>query len=249
MLKAMADPTRQRLLRLLSCHELTVSELVEVLDQPQSTVSRHLKVLRECGLLTDRRFGNSVRYAALPPNPVLPGGKAGVNGHNDPGHVAALRDRLLDWAGQVELDEVTCGRLEIVLNRRRAPGWPPHLSISRVDGVGGAGGGTFGTQEADYVQPAGHAAITKESQFIGRDVVTSGFAVNAAGAGAQYFVALGKFAVGYGVVHFRRGDRRRRFFPRRARARWRVRGCKRTAKFEATSLTNLFQGTAGLVSR
>ncbi len=119
MLKAMADPTRQRLLRVLSCHELTVSELVEVLDQPQSTVSRHLKVLRESGLLVDRRFGNSVRYAALPPNPVLPAGKAGGNGHNDPGHVAGLRDRLLDWAGQVDLDEATRGRLDIVLSRRR----------------------------------------------------------------------------------------------------------------------------------
>ena len=122
MLKAMADPTRQKLLRVLSCHELAVSELVEVLDQPQSTVSRHLKVLRESGLLADRRFGSSVRYAALPPNPVLPGGaaKANGNGHNDPGHVGALRDRLLDWAGQVELDESTCGRLELVVSRRRA---------------------------------------------------------------------------------------------------------------------------------
>ena len=74
--KALADPTRQRLLRVLSSHDLTVSELVEVLDQPQSTVSRHLKVLRESGLLVDRRFGNTVRYAALPPNPVL--SKVGV---------------------------------------------------------------------------------------------------------------------------------------------------------------------------
>jgi ubiquinone/menaquinone biosynthesis C-methylase UbiE/DNA-binding transcriptional ArsR family regulator len=119
MLKAMADPTRQRLLRVLSCNELTVSELVEVLDQPQSTVSRHLGVLRESGLLADRRFGSSVRYAALPPNPVPPQGQAGGNGHNESGHVAALRDRLLDWAGQTELDEATCGRLAAVLSRRR----------------------------------------------------------------------------------------------------------------------------------
>ena len=53
LLKAMADVTRQRLLKILSAHELTVSELVEVLDQPQSTISRHLKVLRESGLVTD----------------------------------------------------------------------------------------------------------------------------------------------------------------------------------------------------
>ena len=42
---ALADATRVRLLRLLERHELTVSELCAVLQLPQSTVSRHLKVL------------------------------------------------------------------------------------------------------------------------------------------------------------------------------------------------------------
>ena len=46
VLKAVADPTRQKILQALLRHELSVTELVEVLGQPQSTVSRHLKVLR-----------------------------------------------------------------------------------------------------------------------------------------------------------------------------------------------------------
>src|SRR5437773_696161 len=66
MFRALADNTRQRLLRVLSAHELSVSELVEVLGQPQSTVSRHLKVLREADLLLDRRSGTTTLYSARP---------------------------------------------------------------------------------------------------------------------------------------------------------------------------------------
>jgi len=119
MLKAMADPTRQRLVRVLSRHELTVSELVDVLDQPQSTVSRHLKVLREAGLIADRRLGSNVQYAALPPNPLPGPACSGANGHRETDPAAALRDRLLDWAGQAGLDPDARDRLERVLRRRQ----------------------------------------------------------------------------------------------------------------------------------
>jgi ubiquinone/menaquinone biosynthesis C-methylase UbiE/DNA-binding transcriptional ArsR family regulator len=64
--RAMSEMTRQRLLRVLSLHDLNVSEMVEVLGLPQSTISRHLKVLREAGLLVDRRVGANVMYAAAP---------------------------------------------------------------------------------------------------------------------------------------------------------------------------------------
>jgi len=125
LFKAMADLTRQRLLRVLSTHELSVSELVEVLDQPQSTISRHLKVLRESGLLADRRSGTTVRYATLPPNPVDGGERVrrpngSVNGRPGPANVAALRDRLLHWAAQGELDEAARHRLERVVRRQRS---------------------------------------------------------------------------------------------------------------------------------
>ncbi len=60
--KALADRTRLKLLRVLSEAELSVSELVEVSGLPQSTVSRHLKVLKEAGLVVDRRSGSTVMY-------------------------------------------------------------------------------------------------------------------------------------------------------------------------------------------
>lgn len=61
-LSALADPIRSRLLLLLERHELTVSELCSVLQLPQSTVSRHLKVLGAAGWLVAREDGTSNRY-------------------------------------------------------------------------------------------------------------------------------------------------------------------------------------------
>lgn len=56
-MEQLADPTRLRLLRALERQELSVLELCEVLALPQSTVSRHLKVLAERGWLVSRREG------------------------------------------------------------------------------------------------------------------------------------------------------------------------------------------------
>lgn len=57
-MEQLADPTRLRALRALERQELSVLELCEVLALPQSTVSRHLKVLAEGGWLVSRRQGN-----------------------------------------------------------------------------------------------------------------------------------------------------------------------------------------------
>jgi ArsR family transcriptional regulator len=58
----LADPTRLRLLHVLERHELGVAELCEVLQQPQSTVSRHLKVLSSQGWVEVRRQGPNRIY-------------------------------------------------------------------------------------------------------------------------------------------------------------------------------------------
>jgi DNA-binding transcriptional ArsR family regulator len=60
--KTFSDPTRVRLLALLEREELAVNELMEVLGMAQSRVSRHLAILREAGLLADRRDGTYVFY-------------------------------------------------------------------------------------------------------------------------------------------------------------------------------------------
>jgi len=65
--KTLGDPTRVRILRLLETEPLVVQELMEVLGMAQSRVSRHLAILREAGLLTDRRDGTYVTYRFTPP--------------------------------------------------------------------------------------------------------------------------------------------------------------------------------------
>jgi len=65
-LTALADPTRSRILLLLDRHELTVGEICTVLQLPQSTVSRHLKVLADEGWVLARGEGTSRFYKMLP---------------------------------------------------------------------------------------------------------------------------------------------------------------------------------------
>src|SRR3954469_8032219 len=61
-LTALSDPTRCRILRLLEQHELTVGELCVALQLPQSTVSRHLKVLGDEEWVAARGEGTSRFY-------------------------------------------------------------------------------------------------------------------------------------------------------------------------------------------
>ena len=65
--KTLTDPTRIRILALLEREELAVQDLVQVLGVAQSTVSRHLSILREAGLLRDRRQGTYAYYRFVTP--------------------------------------------------------------------------------------------------------------------------------------------------------------------------------------
>lgn len=61
--QALADPKRILILYALDDGPRCVHELAEALAAPQSTVSRHLKVLRERSLVSAERSGSSVRYS------------------------------------------------------------------------------------------------------------------------------------------------------------------------------------------
>src|SRR3954447_4382355 len=61
-LTALGDETRSRMLLVLERHELTVGELGDVLQLPQSTVSRHLKTLSDANWVASRRDGTSRLY-------------------------------------------------------------------------------------------------------------------------------------------------------------------------------------------
>ncbi len=71
LFKAMSDETRLRILHLLSHKELCVCELVDVLGELQTKVSRHLAYLKHAGWVTDRREGQWVFYALAEPRDAL----------------------------------------------------------------------------------------------------------------------------------------------------------------------------------
>jgi len=100
-LRALAEPTRLRLLALLLEEELTVAELQEALGMGQSRISASLGMLRRQGLLLDRRVGKNIYYAAVP------------------SAIAPLREAIT--AAVTELAEAERDRqaLQLVLNKRR----------------------------------------------------------------------------------------------------------------------------------
>jgi len=61
--KALADETRQKIMNLVCCQWLSVNEVVEQLDVSQPTVSHHLAILREAGLVNVREEGKQTFYS------------------------------------------------------------------------------------------------------------------------------------------------------------------------------------------
>lgn len=66
-LKALADPTRLRLLHLMEDGELCVGDLAESVTGTQANVSKHLAVLRNAGWVRARRAGMNVCYSLTDP--------------------------------------------------------------------------------------------------------------------------------------------------------------------------------------
>ncbi len=85
--RALADPTRLRIVALLRTMELAVGELAHVLGQSQPRVSRHVKILCDAGIAKRRREGSWVF--------LVPG---------DPSCVAPLFSLIDEWQASVPLD-------------------------------------------------------------------------------------------------------------------------------------------------
>jgi ArsR family transcriptional regulator len=64
--RALADPTRLRIMDLLRGGERCVCELTDALEAGQSLLSFHLKTLKDAGLVTDRRDGRWAYYSLNP---------------------------------------------------------------------------------------------------------------------------------------------------------------------------------------
>lgn len=78
---SLGDQTRLRLLNLMAEQEICVCYFVEVLEQPQPNISRHLAYLRRAGLVEARREGKWMHYRIATPA--------------EPGAASVLRETLL----------------------------------------------------------------------------------------------------------------------------------------------------------
>lgn len=61
--RALSDPTRREILRLLKRRDMTAGELAERFPQAKSTLSGHFNVLRHAGLILPERRGTTIVYS------------------------------------------------------------------------------------------------------------------------------------------------------------------------------------------
>lgn len=61
--RALSDETRQKILQMLREREMCVSEIVDAFAMSQPTISHHLAVLKNTGLVSDRKEGKQVYYS------------------------------------------------------------------------------------------------------------------------------------------------------------------------------------------
>jgi arsenate reductase/ArsR family transcriptional regulator len=125
--KAVADPTRIRILKMLQSGELCVCQITTVLDLAPATVSKHLAVLKVAGLLQQRRDGKWVYYrlAERDLNPYAPA------------FLGLVRASLIDDPSIAEdsrvLAQVTASPLSVVCDQGRAAlGSMPQAPVTTV---------------------------------------------------------------------------------------------------------------------
>lgn len=63
LFKALSDPTRREILDLLKEKDLTSGEIAEHFDMSKASISQHLKILKNSGLVTDEKQGQFVIYS------------------------------------------------------------------------------------------------------------------------------------------------------------------------------------------
>jgi ArsR family transcriptional regulator, arsenate/arsenite/antimonite-responsive transcriptional repressor len=102
VLKAVADKNRMRILKMLERKSMCVCELAAVLEIKQPSVSKHLSILKNAGLIQDTRSGQWIEYSPC---------RARIN------HYAPfLRDALKKWLNDDPVIASDCKKAKI-LNR------------------------------------------------------------------------------------------------------------------------------------
>ncbi|BCS88037.1 transcriptional regulator [Pseudodesulfovibrio sediminis] len=108
-LKALSDPTRLRVIRLLDHGELCVCDLMAGLDLPQSRVSRHMSFLKNSNWVNSQRKGKWVYYSLAIPQKEIQSLILHVLRQNLPALDEAKQDyaRLTSYLATKETDSCT----------------------------------------------------------------------------------------------------------------------------------------------
>lgn len=61
--KALADPTRRKIIRLLRDRDMTAGEIAEYFSISKPSISHHLNILKQAGLILDERKGQNIVYS------------------------------------------------------------------------------------------------------------------------------------------------------------------------------------------
>jgi ArsR family transcriptional regulator len=107
LFRALADPTRLRLLNLMAEQEVCVCYFTEVIAVPQPKISRHLAYLRAAGLVAARREGKWMHYRLVTPSDPY---AAGILSKT----LAALRQDVHSTRDLQKLEKACCGPRSLV---------------------------------------------------------------------------------------------------------------------------------------
>jgi DNA-binding transcriptional ArsR family regulator len=102
VMKAVADPTRVRILKMLEGGELCVCQIIAVLALSPSTVSKHLFLLKSAGLVNDRKEKKWVHYS--------------LDRENRDPYVAGILRELAGWLESDQIIVADRGRLSAARN-------------------------------------------------------------------------------------------------------------------------------------
>lgn len=93
-LKALSDTTRRGILTLLSDRQLSVLEIAEKFPMSRPAISKHLRILKEAGLVLETPAGRQRLYALEPaPLELLQSWLAAFNGHRKPARSSRVESR------------------------------------------------------------------------------------------------------------------------------------------------------------
>lgn len=63
LFKALSDPTRRKILQLVKHRDMTAGEIAAEFDITKASISHHLSILKQAGLVTDERQGQNIVYS------------------------------------------------------------------------------------------------------------------------------------------------------------------------------------------